>query len=770
MPSKSTASSNSSHSRPPSILLTPPTPAYNQENDPPPPPPPPHTTTIDIAASVSTDPPGPGKFRLHRALSGLKKPKTVRTNVILPGGKFVVEHPVSSEYMALVKEKEGKEFTHLRYTAVTTDPNDFVGRYSLRQKAYGRKTRIAVVCTMYNEDQTLFSRTLAAVMDNIAYLCSGTHQGWNESSWQEIVVVVVSDGAAQVNHDTLHVLSIMGIYNHGIPHASVNGVPTRAHLFEFTTQVRVDRHLNAHFSGSQPQTFLDRPAMPMQMIFLLKEKNAKKINSHRWFFNAVCEELDPEVCILVDVGTKPSRKSFYHLYRAFERDQNVAGACGEITVDLGRWGENLLNPLVAVQNFEYKMSNILDKPLESMFGYISVLPGAFSAYRYDALKGRPLEAYFKGERLHDVNEILKHRPHVSEANMYLAEDRILCFELVNKEGESNVLKYVRSATAVTDCPVHLYDLIKQRRRWLNGSFFASLHSITNFGRIYQSGHGFWRMFALTFQSFYNFVMLFFSWFNIANVYLCFWFMFNIVENPALAECTTAVVDSSPLDPFYPYGQVIGEVLRVIYIISFISMVVASIGNKPEAIKSMHGLFAILFAIIMAFMLFSGGYAVYYDVKEYIDSHPNGIASLVAFSKVSNFRDLAIALLSTYGLYAFSSFLYLDPWHIFTSLLQYILMIPSFANILVVYAFCNIHDISWGTKGLDEASSHNHVTTSVDKTGQHTAVVDLPSPNDDADAYYLRELEKLKHLSVMLKKNIYQMKRKTDRYEKSYDGE
>lgn len=35
---------------------------------------------------------------------------------------------------------------------------------------------------------------------------------------------------------------------------------------------------------------------------------------------------------------------------------HVGGACGEITVDLGKGWRNLVNPLVAAQNFEYKMS------------------------------------------------------------------------------------------------------------------------------------------------------------------------------------------------------------------------------------------------------------------------------------------------------------------------------------------------------------------------------------------------------------------------------
>ncbi|KAA1117275.1 Chitin synthase 2 [Puccinia graminis f. sp. tritici] len=109
-------------------------------------------------------------------------------------------------------------------------------------------------------------------------------------------------------------------------------------------------------------------------------------------------------------------------------------------------GKKLLNPLVAAQNFEYKMSNILDKPLESSFGYVSVLPGAFSAYRTRAIRGRPLQQYFHGD--HSLAAKLGDK---GVQNMFLAEDRILCFELVAKAKDKWVLGYVKPAKGENRC-------------------------------------------------------------------------------------------------------------------------------------------------------------------------------------------------------------------------------------------------------------------------------------------------------------------------------
>ena len=272
-------------------------------------------------------------------------------------------------------------------------------------------------------------------------------------------------------------------------------------------------------------------------MFCLKQKNSKKINSHRWLFNAFGRVLNPEVCILIDAGTKPGSKSLLALWESFYNNKNLGGSCGEIHALLGDRWEKLFNPLVAAQNFEYKISNILDKPLESAFGYVSVLPGAFSAYRYRAITGRPLQQYFHGD--HTLSKKLGKKGiegmNIFKKNMFLAEDRILCFELVAKAGVKWTLTYVKASKGETDVPEsensHILhqtskaeltcskgppEFLSQRRRWLNGSFAAGLYSIMHFNRLYKSGHSFVRMIFLHMQLIYNIIQLIMTWFSLGR--------------------------------------------------------------------------------------------------------------------------------------------------------------------------------------------------------------------------------------------------------------
>ncbi|OQD72479.1 hypothetical protein PENDEC_c021G05926 [Penicillium decumbens] len=380
----------------------------------------------------------------QRHTSGILRRYPTRRIKLVHGSVLSVDYPVPSAIRNAVQTKyrdlEGdppEEFTHMRYTAATCDPDEFTLQhgYNLRPSMYNRHTEMLIAITYYNEDKVLTARTLHGVMQNVKDIVNlKKTEFWNKGgpAWQKIVVCLVFDGLMPCDKNTLDLLATVGVYQDGVMKHDVDGRETVAHIFEYTTQLSVTP------TQQLIRPFADDPTSlpPVQMIFCLKQQNSKKINSHRWLFNAFGRILNPEVCILIDAGTKPGHKSLLTLWEAFYNDRHLGGACGEIHALLGRGWTKVLNPLVAAQNFEYKISNILDKPLESSFGYVSVLPGAFSAYRYRAIVGRPLEQYFHGD--HTLSERLGKKGiegmNIFKKNMFLAEDRILCFELVAKAG------------------------------------------------------------------------------------------------------------------------------------------------------------------------------------------------------------------------------------------------------------------------------------------------------------------------------------------------
>ncbi|THU99972.1 chitin synthase [Dendrothele bispora CBS 962.96] len=637
----------------------------------------------------------------------MRRRKT-KKRIQLTRGNYVVPLPVPPKLLLPGPRRHESEFQNTRYTMVTCDPDDFEkSGYTLRQVEAGRTTELLVVITMYNEDEILFCRTLYGVMKNIQHLCTRKNsQTWGPDSWKKVVVCIIADGRTKIHPRVLDCLTLLGVYQPG-PHMrggiGQEGVPeaglkkVTAHLYEYTTSFALDPNL--HFK------YPDKGIVPTQIIFCLKERNRKKINSHRWFFNAFAHMLQPNVCVLLDVGTRPASGSLYRLWKTFDLNSNVAGACGEIAAYKGKNWSLLLNPLVACQNFEYKISCILDKPTESMFGYISVLPGAFSAYRYHALQNDrkgvgPLASYFKGEVLHGRDT------DIFTSNMYLAEDRILCFELVAKANSNWVLKYVKGAVAETDVPDALPEFISQRRRWLNGSFFAAVYAIAHVGQILNSGHSVIRKVVLMIETAYNVINLVFAWFSIGNFYIFF---------VVLTSSLNTISGFPIINTFVTYAT--AAMIAACFLFAM--------GNKPRASKLKYRFAIIFFSVTMVYMLAAS------------------VVCAIAAARQGGAANSAMlfSVIITYGVYAASSILAFDPLHMITSFIPYLLLSPTYFVLLNIYSFSNLDDISWGTKqDMVEEQSLAAVTANT----QNQADIEIFSSEADRDEFYLEAVGNLKY--------------------------
>ncbi|KIY73762.1 glycosyltransferase family 2 protein [Cylindrobasidium torrendii FP15055 ss-10] len=683
--------------------------------------------SVATTSSNSTD----GAWRRRQTIK-----RGVTRKVKLVDGNFIADYPVPTPIHSAMEARytnsQTNEFSHMRYTAATCDPDEFTeaNGYSLRTKIYNRQTELLIAVTSYNEDKTLYARTLHGVMLNIRDICKTkqskywrSHAEEGNPAWHKITVALIVDGLEPMDKSVLDILATIGVYQDGVMKKQIDDKDTVAHIFEYTTQLSVD---------TTPQLVLPQAndpnnLVPVQFIFVLKAKNQKKINSHRWLFNAIGRILQPESCVLIDAGTKPGHKSIYYLWEAFYNNPHLGGCCGEIHAMI-KGGKKLLNPLVAAQNFEYKMSNILDKPLESSFGYVSVLPGAFSAYRYRAILGRPLEQYFHGD--HSLADRLGAKGiygmNIFTKNMFLAEDRILCFELVAKKGDRWTLTYVKPSKAETDVPEAVVELIGQRRRWLNGSFAATVYALVNFFSFYRSGHGIIRMFFLHIQALYNVFSLVFSWFAVANMWLTFSIIIDLLPSQNIVIFGTELIT-----------HWVNLALKWIYLIFLALQFILALGNRPKGERGLYTTTLWVYAVLSTYLLVCSFWLTgkaFANIGAELKDKSQSEVILSFFTPPIG--ALIAAMFSTFGIYFIASFLYRDPWHMFSSFLQYLLIAPSFTNVLNVYAFCNLHDVSWGTKGSDKEEALPSVSSKKSKdSADSPSVEETTKTQDQVDAAF-----------------------------------
>ncbi|OMJ91390.1 hypothetical protein SteCoe_6072 [Stentor coeruleus] len=398
----------------------------------------------------------------------------------------------------------------------------------------------------------------------------------------------------------------------------------------------------------QKVNFTDNPKNKLNLIFCVKQKNKRKLNTHLWFFGGFCEYMKPNYVMLIDVGTMPLPNSLFYLYEAMATQKDLAGCCGEIRP----MDPNIWKLVVPAQVVEYKFSHVFDKALESVLGYITVLPGAFSAYRWEALQGEPLwKDYFKSichpELMNAFN-----------SNIYLAEDRVLCLALISKKNSSYLIRYVKNSIAETDVPENISTLMSQRRRWVNGSWFSLIDSIRKCAKIYQSDHNFCRKCIFSLQMFYYVLTVLFTWVMVGSFYLAF----KIVVS-------TTFVYNSNLKTF-------GNLLIQVYLLLLIFIFVMSLGVKPNRVDSFFRVIAGVFGIYMLGTI---------------------VCTCILVLTAQYQAWVIYIILGTAGCFGMGVLFHCAAMTILKGLFHYLFLTPTYVNIFLIYSVCNIHDCTWGNR-------------------------------------------------------------------------
>ena len=263
------------------------------------------------------------------------------------------------------------------------------------------------------------------------------------------------------------------------------------------------------------------------------------------------------------------------------------------------------------------------------------------------------------------------------------------------------------------------EFISQRRRWLNGAFFAAVYSLLHFRQVWATDHTLWRKILLHIEFVYQFVALMFTFFSLANFYLTFYFIAGSLSDPHL-------------DPFgHHIGKYVFVVLRYICVLLICMQFILSMGNRPQGAKKMFLTSMVVYCLIMMYTTFASILIVVVQLRD--PKTPKHLGNNV-------FTNLIVSTATTVGLYFLMSFLYLDPWHMITSSAQYFALLPSYICTLQVYAFCNAHDVTWGTKGDNVAMTD--LGAARGKTG-NTVELEMPSEQLDIDSGYDEALRNLR---------------------------
>jgi len=219
--------------------------------------------------------------------------------------------------------------------------------------------------------------------------------------------------------------------------------------------------------------------------------------------------------------------------------------------------------------------------------------------------------------------------------------------------------------------------MKQRRRWINSSLFAFLYVWKNYYfNSMESKHSFVDKYIKLNLSMILALLSFVTSYLTPSMY--FYILFATIYQ---------------IDPSKLYIQIISKVAAIIYILVYL---VGVAGGLTGSVWTKH---AQSVSIVLTFFTFAmWGLVTYNIIVIYLGFGYTGF-SLTSFSQVS----ILVMTIINLGSFFFIIFMHLPThpgfvWRLWKDQISYMSYQGAYAQTMVAHAFCNVDDVSWGTKG------------------------------------------------------------------------
>lgn len=576
-----------------------------------------------------------------------------------------IEPPVSIPGVPELPSAPVEECFYTPIRCSDTTANEIISRYLEGYNFFAdlgieaASNTIACCLTAYNETLGAYRLSLSALAECAEYF----RLKGEERVSREFVICILVDGLDNMSAGFAQYAESIGIYNPGQLDPKADFHMFESRIERATLLTTLDTKSITHSSDS---SILRGYSVPQRVILFVKKQNRGKLDSHRCFFEMICNFYSSAYFVQIDVGTAPKRDALYHMWKELQHNPNLAATAARSQLPVP---ENKGDLLSVWQFCDIAMERIVNWPTEILVGNLSVLPGQLSLTRISSITGKGsftignarasnvLENYYRG--------LSKLSPF--QSNMYLAEDRILGLEMVFQKNDKWELGYETEAEATVDSCESWAELCRQRRRWICSSMacrFSMLAKLPVFFR--NSQRSVFERIHKSIAAVYFLVYSILEWFVPASHMI----MQTTLTSIALSLTTEPTAE---------------RIIRTAFFLTCIGVVLQAsiaIGGKLNKLTDkVVGVTVTVQAATMALtslaIIIFGG-----DLDQYEWIMVSFAGMILGYIGLSHFYSRRLSL------------------NILTSIFQYTFARLPVKAFLMTYSVFNAHNTSWGTKGLD----------------------------------------------------------------------